>query len=333
MPTERLASARLAAAAPGRRGGGGCARTRGCPRRARPSRASRCLRGRATRRCARAPTRSRRRPHGFAGARRQRLAAGTDNRRRVGVSRRQRVTGPGARTNSRRRDSRVLAPLSTADVAPSSRGPPTALAGAQPRRSSSPWRLRLVLRARSDGDRLSHAEFPPRAGARPPEPKWILSLNWTRSQRRSYAQHARSGRHRLRRLVSRRYTRGPVEDPAGVQGRWWEDPRSPAADGRLFASLLSPLHPECPAGRCGVSHAVRQRRQRRGRRNPRVPTARQTALLGAGLREGRGRGGHPHQPLRARAALEQNHTYIGAGETLVDDHWAASLAQSLFENR
>ena len=29
-----------------------------------------------------------------------------------------------------------------------------------------------------------------------------------------------------------------------------------------------------------------------------------------------------HAPL-----TEQNHTYIGAGEKLVDDHWAASLAQ------
>ena len=59
--------------------------------------------------------------------------------------------------------------------------------------------------------------------------------------------------------------------------------------------------------------------------------------------------GKPHcwEPVCARAAgeaairinhyghaplTEQNHTYIGAGEKLVDDHWAASLAQS-FENR
>ena len=35
-----------------------------------------------------------------------------------------------------------------------------------------------------------------------------------------------------------------------------------------------------------------------------------------------------HAPLS-----EQNHTYIGAGEKLVDDHWAALLAQSLSENR
>ena len=35
-----------------------------------------------------------------------------------------------------------------------------------------------------------------------------------------------------------------------------------------------------------------------------------------------------HAPL-----TEQNHTYIGAGEMLVDDQWAATLSQSLFENR
>ena len=60
--------------------------------------------------------------------------------------------------------------------------------------------------------------------------------------------------------------------------------------------------------------------------------------------------GKPHcwEPVCARAAgeaairinhyghaplSEQNHTYIGAGEKLVDDHWAALLAQSLSENR
>ena len=44
-----------------------------------------------------------------------------------------------------------------------------------------------------------------------------------------------------------------------------------------------------PAGRCGVSHAVRQeRRQRRGRRDPRVFTARQTALWEPVSRKGRG---------------------------------------------
>ena len=59
--------------------------------------------------------------------------------------------------------------------------------------------------------------------------------------------------------------------------------------------------------------------------------------------------GKPHcwEPVCARAAgeaairinhyghaplTEQNHTYIGPGEKLVGDHWAASLAQS-FENR
>ena len=127
---------------------------------------------------------------------------------------------------------------------------------------------------------------------------------------------------------------GPVEDPAGVQGRGWERPTTPAADGRLFAALLSPLHPECPAGRCGVSHAVRQ-----------SAASAEADGIRACLQRGK-----PHcwEPVCARAAgeaairinhyghaplTEQNHTYIGAGEMLVDDQWAATLSQSLFENR
>ena len=96
----------------------------------------------------------------------------------------------------------------------------------------------------------------------------------------------------------------------------------------IAASLLSPLHPECPAGRCGVSHAVRQ-----------SAASAEADGIRACLQRGK-----PHcwEPVCARATgeaairinhyghaplSEQNHTYIGAGEKLVDDHWAASLAQ------